>query len=129
RPDRVDDRPGLYDLLGTSFRYRYGFLHLLADLSLVNDERYLPDERYMLGRSFAIPNGGLELDFDILSLRAGRLVHRDILDIPYPLFVSSADLPALIADLTFQGGPFTYESRWIRLNTDSAQEFPERGAN
>jgi hypothetical protein len=129
RPGLDYGPPGVYDRLNTSFHYRYNFLHLVADLSLANDERYKPDEPYMLGRSFSLEGGGLELDFDFLSLRAGRFVHRDILDTPYSLFISSADLPALIADLTIHGGPFTYESRWIRLTTRSAADYPDRGAS
>ena len=45
-------------------------------------------------------------------------------------------LPALLADLTFQAGRFFYESRWIQLNSNSANTsvyfpdgYPDRGAN
>lgn len=137
RPDRFDWQAGVYDRLNTVFTCDYRFLKLVSDLSLENDERYEPDEPYMLGRNFAIDAAGLALDFGFLSLSAGRFVHRDLLDTPYSLFISSADgrgtgwsrgLPALLADITVQGGAFTYESRWIRLNTRSA-DYPDRGAN
>jgi hypothetical protein len=128
RPDRIDETVGVYDRLNTVFRFDYRYLRLLADLSLVNDERYEPSESYMLGRNFAVDNGGLALDFGFLSLSAGRFVHRDFLDTPYSLFVSSERLPALLADITLRARRFTYESRWIRLNTRSAN-YPDRGAN
>jgi len=146
RPDRVSGEPGLYDRLNTSLLYRYRFLRLVGDLSLALDERYAPDEPYMLGRSFYLENGGVILDFDFLSFSAGRFVHRDTVDTPYSLFISAADpwgtgwasgLPALLADLTIRGGCFSYESRWIRLNSNSIQPlveggptpYPDRGAN
>ncbi len=131
-PSRLTGGPRLQDELNTLFRYRYRFVELLADLALVNDERYEPEEPFTLGHQFLIRGGGVALDFDFLSLRAGRFVHRDLLDTPYSLFISSQDLPALLADITLHGGPFTYESRWIRLNSRSAAlpvPFPDRGAN
>jgi hypothetical protein len=106
----------------------------------VNDQRYSPAERYWLGRYFYLHQGGILLDFDFLKVKAGRFIHRDVIDSPYSLFISSQDeqpahwfwqpgLPAILADFTFQGGPFLYESRWIQLNARSANNYPDRGAN
>ena len=128
-PSLVDESPRVYDRLSTLVDVRYGFLGLIGEMSLLNDLKYKPSEDYMLGRYFYLNNGGLELDFDFLSLRAGRLVHRDYIDSPYSLFISSEELPAVIAALSFQAGPFAYESRWIQLNTQSAWSYGERGAN
>jgi len=146
RPDRMSEKAGLYDLLNTSLLYRYRFFEAVADFSLARDERYTPDEPYMLGRGFFLENGGMILDFDFLSFSAGRFVHHDTVESPYSLFISAADprgsgwargLPAMLADLTIRGGRFTYESRWIRLNTNAYQSildvsttpYPDRGAN
>ncbi len=124
-----DGEPRIYENLNSVFRYDYDFFHLIADLSLRNDERYSPGEVYWLGRYFYINEGGLLFDFDHLSLRAGRFYHRDFIDSPYSLFISSKDLPAVLADINFSGGPFTYESRWIGLNTRSLHGYTDRGAN
>ena len=145
RPDRVSEEAGLYDLLNSSLLYRYRFFQAVADFSLARDERYAPDEPYMLGRGFFLENGGMVLDFDFLTLRAGRFVHRDTVEGPYSVFISAADprgsgwahgLPAVQADLTVHGGRFTYESRWVRLNSNAFQPivadgalYPDRGAN
>ena len=134
-PSVLNENPRLYDNLNTGVRYTYGFFNLLADLSLRNDLKYSPDEPYWLGRYFYIDQGGILLDFDLISLDFGRLIHRDFLETPYSLFISSEDLPAVQADLTFQAGFFTYESRWFQLNARSLDTviwpggYPDRGAN
>jgi hypothetical protein len=129
--ERSISYPGssLYDRLGTIISYQYDFFHLIADFDLRNDGKYSPAEVYWLGRYFYMNNGGIELDFGNLSLAAGRFVHRDYLATPYSLFISSQNLPAVQADITFDGDFFYYESRWIRLNTRSLYGYPERGAN
>jgi len=145
RPDRLSEEAGLYDRLNSSLLYRYRFFEAVADFSLARDERYVPDEKYMLGRGFFLENGGLLLDFDFLTLSAGRFVHRDTVEGPYSVFISAADprgggwahgLPAMQADLTIKGGRFMYESRWVRLNSNSFQPiqaggppYPDRGAS
>jgi hypothetical protein len=144
RPDRTSEQTGLYDLLNTSLLYRYRFFEAVADFSLVRDERYVPDEKYMLGRAFYLENGGMNLDFDFLRFSAGRFAHRDTVEGPYSVFISAADprgsgwatgLPAVLADLTIHGGCFNYESRWVRLNSNALQlmtggtPYPDRGAN
>jgi hypothetical protein len=138
RPDRVTDEAGVYDRLNTSLLYQYRFFQLVGDISLARDERYVPEEPYTLGRTFYIENAGLAMDFDFLSLKAGRFQHHDIVESPYSLFISSADhwgsgwatgLSALEADIILSGGGFSYESRWIELNYNSAQGYPDRGAN
>ena len=69
------------------------------------------------------------LDFGALQVSGGRLPHRDLVDSPYSLFISSSAHPDILADITFRGGPFTYETRWVRLNTRSEAGYPDRGAN
>jgi hypothetical protein len=59
RPDRLSEEAGLYDRLNSSLLYRYRFFEAVADFSLARDERYVPDEKYMLGRGFFLENGGL----------------------------------------------------------------------
>ena len=128
-PSLIDEQPRVYDNLHTALRYDYRFAHVVADLSLLNDQKYTPYEPYTLGRYFSINAGGMVLDFGILKVSGGRLPHRDLVDSPYSLFISSHTHPDILADITFRGGPFTYETRWIRLNTRSLAGYPERGAN
>jgi hypothetical protein len=81
-PDPLFANPQLYDLLNSRLDFRYRFLSLVSDLSLVGDHKYEPSEPFMLGRYFYIEDAGVRMDFDILSLAAGRLVHRDAIDSP-----------------------------------------------
>ena len=128
-PSLIDEQPRVYDNLHSALRYDYGFAHVVADLSLLNDQKYTPYEVYTLGRYFFINAGGMVLDFGVLEVSGGRLPHRDLVDSPYSLFISSHAQPAILADITFRGGPFTYETRWVRLNTRSSAGYPDRGAN
>jgi hypothetical protein len=129
-PSVITEKPRPYDNINSIFRYDYEYFHLIADLWLRNDEKYSPGVAYWLGRYFYIKEGGLLLDLDKLTLRAGRFLHRDVIDSPYSLFISSMDLPAVLAEITFNGGPLLYQSRWIGLNTRSLYpEYPDRGAN
>ena len=128
-PGLIDGQPRVYDNLHTALHYDYRFAHVVADLSLLNDQKYSPYEVYTLGRYFFINAGGMVLDFGPLQLSGGRLPHRDLLDSPYSLFISSQAHPDIMADITFRGGPFLYETRWVRLNTRLLDGDPDRGAN
>ena len=128
-PSLLDEQPRVWDRWGTGIQLNYGAVEGIAELSLVNDQKYTPYESYWLGRYWYLDNGGIGLDFGPLKLRGGRLTHRDIVDTPYSLFINSKDLPVMTADLTFEGGPFVYTSRWIRLTTRSQAGYPDRGAN
>jgi hypothetical protein len=127
-PSVLDGEPTIYDNLQTSLSYRYAFFYTVADFSLRNDKRYSPSEKYWLGHYFYLNEGGMELTFDLVSLKLGRFLQRDIVDSPYSLMISSQDenrefwrpgLPALQADFVFQTGAFTFESRWFKLNWNS----------
>jgi hypothetical protein len=145
-PSVLDGEPTIYDNLQTSLSYRYAFFYTVADFSLRNDKRYSPSEKYWLGHYFYLNEGGMELTFDLVSLKLGRFLQRDIVDSPYSLMISSQDenrefwrpgLPALQADFVFQTGAFTFESRWFKLNWNSINDdpiwypsgYPDRGAN
>ena len=129
-PSVLDENPRIYENINSIFRYDYDYFHIIADLWFRNDEKYSPGVEYWLGRYFYVNQGGLIFDFDHLTLRAGRLLHRDLIDSPYSLFISSMDLPAVLAEITFNGGPLLYQSRWIGLNTRSLYpDYPDRGAN
>ena len=48
----------MYDNLHTALRYDYRFAHVVADLSLLNDQKYSPYEDYTMGRYFFVMPGG-----------------------------------------------------------------------
>jgi hypothetical protein len=145
-PSVLDGDPTIYDNLQTSLSYQYKFFYTLVDFSLRNDKRYSPSEKYWLGHYFYLNEGGMIFDFDLINLKLGRFLQRDIVESPYSLAISSQDLnrefwrpglPALQADFTFETRAFIFESRWFKLNWNSsvsAPEFPsgtypDRGAN
>jgi hypothetical protein len=139
-PSVRDQQFSIYDRLNTGLHYRYGFFYAVAEGSLINDKKYSPAEAYWLGRYWYLKNGGLSLNFDTMTVKAGRFVHQDFVETPYSLFISSRELvdgpaphggslPALLLDTTFHLGFLTYESRWIQLNHNSRYGYPERGAN
>jgi len=127
-------------------------LDVLAQLYILNDGKYSPLESNQAGGTFFdyyafLKSGGLDWrPSDKLSFRAGRLEHRDAVEGPYSLFVSSAAPAANILQIRFESDIAFYESRWIELNADSAMytaaypetpyvvdghtgPFPDRGAN
>jgi hypothetical protein len=144
-PGFPDQDPTIYDNLQTSLSYTYKFFHTLVDFSLRNDKRYSPSEEYWFDHYFYVNEGGTVFTFDLVSLKLGRFLQRDIVDSPYSLMISSQDenrefwrpgLPALQADFVFHTGPFTFESRWFKLNWQSTNTstwypsgYPDRGAN
>jgi hypothetical protein len=137
-PSVLDEEPRIYDILATRLSYRYEYFYTLLDFSLRYDLRYTPSESYWLDHYFYLNEGGVQLDLDLVSLKAGRFLQRDFIDSPYTLFISSHDehrefwrpgLPAMMADFTFHTGSFTFESRWFQLNYRSLNGYPDRGAN
>ena len=135
-PSVLDGNPAIYDKINTSAFYNYGFFSFLGDVSLINDKKYSPAEDYWLGHYFYPAQGGIFLDFELLSLQAGRFYQTDVIDSPYSLIISSMKLPALFVDTTFHLGRFTYTSRWVVLNTRSSEKppdypdgYPDRGMN
>jgi hypothetical protein len=134
-PSVLDGNPRIYDNINTAVRYNYDFFSLVADVSIKNDKKYSPAEDFWFGRYFYMDQGGMRFDFDLLSLQLGRFYQEDVVNSPYSLFFSSMDLPALLTDMTFHTGIFTYSSRWIVLNNRSDPQidypsgYPDRGMN
>ncbi len=144
----------LSTLFGMTFRFDSPEFTLLADLYLANDGKYSPLESNQSGGTFfdyyAFLNAGglIWRPQQNLTFRAGRLEHRDQLDGPYSLFVSSVAPAALLMEIRYENDHFFYESRWVELNSRSAMytaaypktdtdgdsndesgPFPDRGAN
>ncbi len=100
------------------------------NLAALNDGLYMNTfaAQLQLGYYFMIKSGGLSFTGSPFDFRAGKLVHSDIVDSPYSLFISSHENPSLIADFTYNDGLFFYESRWIGLNYMSELGYQDRGA-
>ncbi|TVQ40433.1 MAG: hypothetical protein EA384_03370 [Spirochaetaceae bacterium] len=109
----------LYDEVGMTAEYNSGLFRMYFDLSLINDDKYEPEEPYMLGHYFNLKQGTIEFNYRPISLLFGRTPHRDKVDSPYTMFISSWDIPATILSLNYEDSFFFYESRWIGLNRNS----------
>lgn len=114
------ERPLFYDYEGLGLSYRRGVVDLGFDFVLNNDRKYEPSEPHMLGRYFDLLDGHVTLSGERLSATGGRVVHRDEVDGPYSLFISSASNPTTLLDVRYDDGFFFYESRWLELNRQSS---------
>lgn len=120
-----------YQHLRVKLFHDYQGVSIMGDLSALNDGMYKSSHGsiYYLGYYFYMNNGGIAFDLDNIRIKAGRFVHRDIIDSPYSLFISSSNIPAVITDISYEDYVFFYTTRWIRLNERSALQYPDRGAN
>jgi len=102
----------------------------LGELLASNDGKYKSpfSPSYYGGYYFLMKNGGVGFNLGGLKARFGRFEHRDIVDTPYSLFISSSGLPTLISDICYEDDRFIYETRWIKLN-EAFGDIPDRGAN
>lgn len=121
-----DSETGLSNLAEIDFGFTSGQFDLSAVLFINNDGKYLPLESNQAGGTFFdyyafMKSGGIAWRPDpAISLKFGRLEHRDQLDGPYSLFVSSAAPSALMGQLRYENDYFFYESRWVELNSRSS---------
>jgi len=118
------------------------YFDFYTDASLKNDGKYTSDEPdIMQGYYIFLNEGYLDIDFSRFSLTIGRATHHDEIDSPYSLFISSKEIPAVLADFRYTGDLFFYETRWVRLNSRSDvlagktkinptdTTYPDRGMN
>lgn len=106
----------VYDQIGFAAGYGSGLFGVGFDMMLINDDRYTPAEPYMFGHYFRMNEGIVSVAPEPFTIRAGRIDHRDEVETPYSLFISSRDLPATVADVEYNDGFFFYRTRWISLN-------------
>jgi hypothetical protein len=96
-----------------------------------NSDKYAEQQAGFWGGFHAtLEGGGVALRTPPFSVRAGRFIHSDMVDSPYSLFVSSAEIPALQLDLLLETDRFFFSSRWLGLNRNSRlPDVIDRGAN
>jgi hypothetical protein len=111
----------LYDEERFSLDYRTSLFSLFIDGSLVNDGKYSDQEPYMGGRYIYLNDAFIKTESDLFSIKAGRGPHHDVVDSPYSLFVSSADIPVLYGEINYTGEFFFYKTRWVNMSYNSAQ--------
>ena len=78
--------------------------------------------------SILVNEGGLRWKGDRLSLEAGKLALRDVVDSPYSLFLSGRGNEALTAEVRYEDGGFFFRDRWIALNYDSENADASKGS-
>jgi len=114
-----------YDTSQLKLEYRTPLFDIVIDGLMSNDEKYdgADEQEYLYGRYLYMNAGYADLRLGPFTVRAGRSVHTDEVEIPYSIFISSEDNPALLADVRYDGDLFFYETRWISLNSDSTQYY------
>jgi hypothetical protein len=112
--------PLWYDMEGLGLAYESDGFTAGFDFVLNNDRKYTPSEIYMFGRYFDLLDGRVETRLGDLAVTAGRITHRDELDTPYSLFISSADIASTVVDVRYESDYFFYDTRWIELNRQSS---------
>lgn len=100
-----------------------------AAVTFNSDQRYQPDIGNLPGgtlfdRYFLMDTGALAFTYDNNTLHLGRMTHRDIIDSPYSLFISSQPIPAIVMNYRYESDRFIYETRWVELNRDSKMTTP-----
>lgn len=106
-------------ILDFSFSSKYfGFV---AATSFRQDDTYSPDiantpDGTLFNSYLTIDQGGMVFRGLGMELQLGRLLHKDVIDSPYSLFISSKQNPAMLANFRYENDFAFYESRWIELN-------------
>jgi hypothetical protein len=127
--------------ISTSLKLSSDNFFIVSALDGSSDGKYGPELADIPGGNFdlyVLMEGGLGTMFGPLSVSGGRLKFKDTVDSPYSLFVNSNGIAAMTADLCYDDGFFSYDTRWIGLNHDSSpascsptyeKGYPDRGAN
>lgn len=97
------------------------------------DFRALGDDRYGVSHAFLdspvyflIREAGIGFAGEPLSARAGRFPHRDVVDSPYALFVSSREHPAFLYELDYEGEWLRFLTRSVELSRNSVLDYPDK---
>ena len=114
-----DDWNNFYDEATAFFDFQYDFFILTFSFEFTNQGKFDSNDD-KLGHWYQLHEGLLAFDFDRFFLSLGWSPHRDVIDSPYSLFVSSVGKPALNGEFAYEGDIFFINSRWIGLSLNSA---------
>ncbi|MBT3273772.1 MAG: hypothetical protein HN368_11485 [Spirochaetales bacterium] len=106
-----------------SYAYFDDVFGVKADASLMGGGKYYPHTDFQLGHYFFINEASFSYNLGNVSLFAGYMPHSDVVDSPYSIFISSETIPVLNAGFTFAHDKLFFESRWVRLNERSANQY------
>jgi len=109
----------LFDEERFSLDYRTSLFSLFVDGSLVNDNKYSAQEPYMGGRYIYLNDAFVHIESYQFNIKVGRGPHHDVVDSPYSLFISSADIPVLYGEINYTGDFFFYKTRWVNMSYNS----------
>jgi hypothetical protein len=119
------------------------YFDVVVRFSANGDGKYGPELADIPGGNFSkfyvvMEEGRVGSRLGPVRLEGGRLKSSDAVDSPYSLFVNSGGIPANGLELAYDDGFFSYESRYIELNSGSTAHtdaypdpgpgFPDRGA-
>jgi hypothetical protein len=124
REDLMDGQPSLgtfHDEERGSLDYRTSLFQMFVDGSLRKDGKYSEQEPYLGGRYMYLNDAFIRVNFDRFSLKAGRGPHHDVVDSPYSIFISSADIPVMHTEIDYRGDFFFFKTRWVNMSYKSEQ--------
>jgi len=107
------------------FEGRSPLLDVVAGLSVNGDGKYGADianfsnTKKFFNNYFFLDQGYTDLHLKPLDLRLGRFAQTDAFESPYSLFLNSEAHAAMGMTLRYDDPFFSYESRWIELNSRS----------
>ena len=121
---------GTYTELGIGLRYDAPIgLYASLDLRARSDDRYGSPLWVEDGPVyFELREGGFGYDGELISARAGRFPHSDVVDSPYALFISGRERSAFIYEIDYEGDWLRILTRSITLNRNSVHGYPDRSA-
>jgi hypothetical protein len=105
--------------------YSYGSnnFEMAASFYYLNDGKHAPSEGWMSsvggGLYLMMNEGYTKIKEGALSFTGGYLRAKGTVDTPYDALVNGNRIGSLGADLYYENGGFTYESRWICVNMNS----------
>ena len=112
-----------YDDFTLFIDYYDGIFAFGASAGITNQGKYAGEVgsigEALRGHWFQLYEGVLALNFEKITVSGGYSAHSDIIDSPYSLFISSADIPAITFDFSYTGELFFATSRWVGLSLDS----------
>lgn len=100
----------------------------VVDISFANDNKYtFYETNYYFGYYFLNKNSYITYKNDNIKFTAGVKDLDDEVNSPYSLFFSSESISKPIFELDYKDKLFFFKSRWVQLNKNSYQSYPDRG--